>query len=166
MGINAIKCEGYADVKEIGFGKGLETASDLEAQGGIFLLGSIVLAAGAALALSDIRSQPEKVSFYGEGDKRVIGGPNGNYQIELTKLDNETRGILVGKGVVAWRDVHTAHFNVTDTSTSETNPLTLGEFGCVELDRYTNVCPAGYRDDTVEIALKENRLTKLSDWLK
>lgn len=29
MGLNSIKCDGYADVKESGFGKGNRTASDL-----------------------------------------------------------------------------------------------------------------------------------------
>lgn len=48
MGIDAIKCEGYADVKEIGFGKCHEIASDLN---GTDLLRSVaVLGLGIAVA--------------------------------------------------------------------------------------------------------------------
>ncbi len=48
MGIGAVSCEGYADVKEIGFGKCHEIASDLN---GTDLLRSVaVLGLGIAVA--------------------------------------------------------------------------------------------------------------------
>lgn len=166
MGLGVIGCEGYADVKDSGFGNGLESASDFD--GGEILAGAILVLTGAVIgaatvALISTREEgppyPAKRVTIESGPYRLDGSTettlaheehaNETYRIRLGKIDHELR--LVGKVLMPY-DV--AHFNVTGPGGEERH-ITLEDRESFSLSANLKIHAKNVERDFVELMATE-----------
>lgn len=154
MGLNAIKCEGYADVKESGSVKGLKSASDFNAGDlvGITVLGGMAVASGILamdMWLQQYTPHPmylDKGSEYYEevevhdsfiadkvGDKSSLEGHGGmKYTTVFQGIERDENGILkvhadvIGKNPSGLEEVK--HVVVEDYKTPQTYDEALKQY--------------------------------------
>lgn len=132
MGMNAIRCEGYADIKESGFGKGQKSSSDFNGKDilkGVTMMA--LLAAGTFVAgcagNDNSAEQPARVERYrfnGFGDTKTIHdeATNKTYAIEFNGLEN-----VAGNNLVFYKTVHFAIYDVGSQGKTK-----VGDFGVTD----------------------------------
>lgn len=140
MGINAIKCEGYGEVRESGFGKGKLTSSDFDKEDlkGVLTLAFVAAVGTVTWYLSDNNTwwpadKTEPVPARLHGRYTEIAFRNGGQTERVDSPIANNSYLMEFKGA-SQGFIDSAKFDIRNVNTSEARTVTFYQGNSVQID--------------------------------